>query len=92
MFERSPLSFAVRQWREDIAAGGARADLALKEGEVVAALALLDRLPPKGRAALASWREGAERRAVIDRVVAALRLRAVRDLSPASGAMTEVAP
>lgn len=70
----------------------ARADLALKEGEVVAALALLDRLPPKGRAALASWREGAERRAVIDRVVAALRLRAVRDLSPASGAMTEVAP
>ena len=70
----------------------ARAELSLQEGEVVAALALLDRLPPKGRAALAGWREGAERRAVIDRDVAALRLRAVRDLTPVSGVVAEVTP
>ena len=59
----------------------ARAELALQDGEVVAALALLDRLPLKGRESLAAWREGAERRASIDREVAALRLRAVRDLA-----------
>lgn len=70
----------------------ARAELSLQEGEVVAALALLDRLPPKGRAALASWREGAERRAVIDRDVAALRLRAVRDLTPVSASVIEGTP
>jgi len=70
----------------------ARAELALREGEVVSALAVLDQLPPKGRAALASWREGAERRAVIDRDVAALRVRAVRDLTPVSGTVTEVTP
>ena len=41
----------------------ARAEQALRAGEVVAALDLLDRLPLKGREALAGWREGAERRA-----------------------------
>ncbi len=70
----------------------ARAELALQEGEVVAALVLLDRLPAKGRAALASWREGAARRAGIDRDVAALRLRAVRDLALVSGSVTKVTP
>ncbi|MFN9847084.1 MAG: COG4223 family protein [Alphaproteobacteria bacterium] len=60
----------------------ARAELALREGDVLGALKLLDRLPPKGREALAVWREGAERRAAIDREVAALRARAVRDLDP----------
>lgn len=63
----------------------ARAELALDEGDVVAALKLLDRLPPKSRAALGAWRAGAERRAEIDREVAALRARALRDLAPAQG-------
>jgi len=60
----------------------ARAEQALAEGEVVAALKLLDRLPPKSRDSLAPWRAGAERRAEIDREVAALRARALRDLAP----------
>lgn len=73
---------------EDVAGDGpdalvARAEQALREGDVVAALTLLDRLPPKGRDALAAWRQGAERRAAIDREVAALRARALRDLTPA---------
>jgi hypothetical protein len=60
----------------------ARAELALADGDVLAALRLLDRLPLRARAALAPWREGAERRAEIDRQVAALRARALADLSP----------
>lgn len=60
----------------------ARAERALQEGDVVAALKLLDRLPATGREAMAVWREGAERRAGIDREVAALRSRALRDLEP----------
>lgn len=58
----------------------ARAELALQEGDVVPALKILDRLPPRAREALAPWREQAERRAQIDREVAALRARAVRAL------------
>jgi hypothetical protein len=64
----------------------ARAELALADGDVVAALALLDRLPPRARNALAPWREGAERRAEIDRQVEALRARALSDLNPAGPA------
>lgn len=60
----------------------ARAERALDEGEVIAALKSLDGLPPQAQAALAPWRAGAERRAEIDREVAALRLRAIRDLQP----------
>ena len=60
----------------------AYAEAALTEGEVVAALKVLDQLPPKSREALAPWRAGAERRAEIDREVAALRRRAMRDLAP----------
>ncbi len=60
----------------------ARAEAALAEGEVIAALKALDSLPPKAREALAPWRLGAERRAEIEREVAALRARAVRDLQP----------
>lgn len=37
----------------------AAAELALRDGDVTTALARLDRLPPKGRAAIAAWREGA---------------------------------
>jgi hypothetical protein len=65
----------------------ARAEQALQEGEVVPALKALEGLPPKARDALAPWREQAERRAQIDRQVAALRLRAVRALqAPGPGA------
>ena len=76
---------------DDVAGDGpdallARAELALQEGDVLAALNQLDRLPPKGRDALAVWRQGAERRAAIDREVAALRARALRDLAPGPGA------
>jgi hypothetical protein len=60
----------------------ARAEAELRDGEVVAALRALDGLPPKASEALAPWRAGAERRAEIDREVAALRQRAVRALSP----------
>jgi hypothetical protein len=58
----------------------ARAELALQEGQVLPALKALDGLPPKAREALAPWRAEAERRAEIDREVAALRARAVRAL------------
>jgi hypothetical protein len=60
----------------------ARAQAALDDGDVVGALDLVDRLPPRSRTALADWRAGAERRAEIDREVAALRARALRDLAP----------
>lgn len=58
----------------------ARAELALQDGQVVAALKILDALPPKARQAIAPWRLDAERRAEIDRQVGALRSRAVRAL------------
>jgi len=61
----------------------ARAELALQDGDVVAALRALDGLPPKAQKALAPWRAEAERRAAIDREVAALRARALRDLRAA---------
>jgi hypothetical protein len=59
----------------------ARAGRALDEGDVTTALKMLDGLPPAARDALAAWRAGAERRAEIDRQVAALRLRASQDLA-----------
>jgi hypothetical protein len=64
----------------------ARAEHALADGDVTAALRLLDALPPKSREAIAPWRAGAERRAEIDRAVASLRSRAARDLRPAAAA------
>lgn len=57
-----------------------RAELALEEGQVVAALQTLEALPPRARDALAPWREQAERRAQVDREIASLRARAVRAL------------
>jgi len=59
----------------------ARAERALGEGDVPRALKALDALPPAARDALAPWRAGAERRAEIDRQVAALRARATEDLA-----------
>ena len=71
---------------EDVTGDGpdallAGAELALRDGDVATALTRLDRLPSKGRAAVAAWREGAERRVAIDREIAALRARALRDLA-----------
>jgi hypothetical protein len=59
----------------------ARAGRALDDGDVAVALKALDALPPAAREALAPWRAGAERRAEIDRQLAALRLRASQDLA-----------
>jgi hypothetical protein len=59
----------------------ARAGRALDDGDVAGALKTLDALPPAARDALAPWRLGAERRAEVDRQVAALRLRAAQDLA-----------
>jgi hypothetical protein len=59
----------------------ARAERALAEGDTPRALRALEALPPGARAALAPWRTEAERRAEIDRQVAALRARAADDLA-----------
>jgi hypothetical protein len=59
----------------------ARAERLIEDGDIDEALRVLDALPPAGREALADWRGRAERRAEIDRQVAALRLRALEDLA-----------
>lgn len=59
----------------------ARAERLIGDGDIDQALRVLDALPPAGREALADWRGRAERRAEIDRQVAALRLRALEDLA-----------
>lgn len=58
----------------------ARAEAQLAEGDVPAALTTLSALPPKAQAALAPWTVQAQRRAEIDRQVAALRQRAAAEL------------
>lgn len=63
----------------------ARAQAALEAGDAAAAVKQLDGLPQASRDALADWLAGAERRAEIDREVAALRARAVKDLAPPPG-------
>ena len=52
----------------------ARAERLAADGEVEAALKQLDALPPAARDALAPWRMQAERRAEVDRRIAALRV------------------
>ena len=59
----------------------ARAERAIADGDLDRAFRQLDRLPPEARDALAPWRARAERRAEIDRAVAALRTRALQDLA-----------
>jgi hypothetical protein len=59
----------------------ARAEGQLQDGDLVAALATLEGLPPAGRDALAPWRERAEGRAAVDRRIADLRNRALQDLA-----------
>ena len=53
----------------------ARAERQLEDGDLTAALAALDTLPPAARNALAPWRERAEGRAVVDRRIAEIRSR-----------------
>ena len=60
----------------------ARAERSLADGEVAGALEAVDGLPPRSRSAMAEWTEAARRRAAIDSQVAALRARALRDLTP----------
>lgn len=59
----------------------ARAERQVADGDLDAALRTLDDLPPAGREAIAAWRARAERRAEIDRRVAAIRAQALEDLS-----------
>lgn len=59
----------------------ARAERQVADGDVDAALKTLDDLPPAGREAIAAWRARAERRAEIDRRIAAIRAQALEDLS-----------
>jgi hypothetical protein len=55
----------------------ARAEKLIEDGRLDAAMRELDALPESGRAAIAGWRERAERRAEIDRRVAAIRAQAL---------------
>jgi hypothetical protein len=61
----------------------ARAEQFVADGDLETALTTLDALPPASREAMASWRARAERRAEIDRTVAAVRAAAVANLSRA---------
>lgn len=62
----------------------ARAERQVDEGDIDAALTTLNALPPRARRAMAVWRAAAERRAEIDRHVAALRATALANLAQAS--------
>ncbi len=64
----------------------ARAELALQDGDVAGAVALIDKLPERARRYLAPWREGAARRAEVDRRVGQLRARAIEDLGASEDA------
>jgi hypothetical protein len=72
------------------AAGGdsdavlARAQLAADNGDLEAALRETDALPPAGREALADWRARAQRRIDVDRLIAAVRAGALRQLAAVS--------
>ncbi len=59
----------------------ARAEARIDDGDLEGAIKALDRLPPQAKAALADWRMGLDRRAQIDRRIAMIRARALRDLS-----------
>jgi hypothetical protein len=59
----------------------ARAERQVGDGDLIAALATLDRLPAAARVALGPWRAQAEARALVDRRVADLRAQALRSLT-----------
>ncbi len=59
----------------------ARAERQVEDGDLGHALSTLDGLPKSSRDAIAGWRDGARRRAEIDRNAAALRARALHALA-----------
>ncbi len=59
----------------------ARAERQIDDGDIVGALATLDALPAGAKDALGPWRDQAERRAKIDREIAAIRAQALQELS-----------
>lgn len=61
----------------------ARAEAALAAGDIDGALKDISGLPPKAQAAVAPWTAQAERRALVDRQIAALRRRAAEGVAPA---------
>jgi len=83
------LSSVVTIRRVDAASGNSfdailsRAEQQTASGDLEAALATLEQLPPGPQAAFADWREGAERRVEIDRRVAGLRELALAELDRA---------
>ena len=67
----------------------ARAEARLDAGDLSGALRALDALPPSARPVLAAWRAEAERRAEIDRLVAAVRDEALAGLMQVSRAQAD---
>ena len=67
----------------------ARAQARLDAGDLAGALRALDALPPSARPVLAAWRAEAERRAEIDRLVAAVRDEALAGLMQVSRAQAD---
>jgi hypothetical protein len=63
----------------------ARAQRQVDDGDLDGALKTLEALPPAGREPLADWRARAQRRLEVDRLVAAIRADAARDLAAAVG-------
>ena len=59
----------------------ATAERLVEDGDIDEALRMIETLPQAAREAMSPWRARAERRAEIDRLAAALRARALRDLS-----------
>ena len=57
-----------------------RAQKLLNEGDIEAALAAVETLPPSAQTVLAPWRAAAERRVEVDRHIAAIRADALADL------------
>ena len=63
----------------------ARAERQVEDGDIVAALATLEALPPNAQDALGPWRDRAERRAKIDREISRLRSQALEELTRSAG-------
>lgn len=62
----------------------ARAERQVADGDIDGALRMLSALPAGAQEAMSAWRAGAERRAEIDRRVAAIRASALADLAQAA--------
>jgi hypothetical protein len=88
LFDQIAYAFAsvIQVRRVNITSGNtpdailAHAEQLVEDGDIDAALAALDGLPPRAREAMSTWRERAARRAEIDRSVAAIRAAALAGL------------